>query len=256
MAGNADINALTLHNIRHSFGGLAVLRDVSFTVPRGKTTGLIGPNGSGKSTLFNIVTGYLRPDGGRITFNGIELQNQSIQQRSYSGMIRTFQTPKVFETMTVFENVMVGCTKVAHSGFLSDMFRLPHSVNVKRKIQERAEEVCHKFDLVSIRNVLAGKLTAGQRRILEIARAIAANPSVLLLDEPSSGLSKVEIETLRHWINVLVDEGVTVLLISHDMELITVAETVHVLYFGEIIASGSREAIQRNARVREVYLGI
>lgn len=253
MSANA---ILALKEVGHSFGGLAVLRSVTFDVPEGGIIGLIGPNGSGKTTLFNIVSGYIRPLAGTITYRGAPLGRESIQRRGLAGLVRTFQTPQVFEQMTVLENIMVGCTKLTRTTMLQDLLRTPAARTQMREIRQRAEAACERFQLGSLRDLPAASLTAGQRRILEIARAVVGEPRLLLLDEPSSGLNAQEIENLREWIVRLNEQGITVLLVSHDMGLMTVARIVHTLYFGEIIASGDMAAIQRDPRVREVYLGV
>lgn len=251
-----DNDILRLDAVGHSFSGLHVLRSVSFSIPERGLVGLIGPNGSGKTTLFNAISGFLSPLAGTILYRGNVLQRQTIQDRSLAGMVRTFQTPKVFEHMSVIENIMVGGCKLTRTSITQDMLRTPRANRELRQIHELADEICAKFELNAIREVPAGKLTAGQRRILEIARAVAGKPQLLLLDEPSSGLNSDEIDNLRRWITQLRAEGIAILLVSHDMGLMTVADIIHVLYFGEIIASGSMNEIQRNARVREVYLGV
>lgn len=247
---------LALKEVGHSFGGLSVLRSVTLDVPEGGIIGLIGPNGSGKTTLFNIVSGYIRPMAGMVSYRGGTLGRESIQQRGVAGLVRTFQTPQVFEQMTVLENVMVGCTKLTRTSMLQDLLRTPAARGQMREIRDRAEAACERFQLTALRDLPAASLTAGQRRILEIARAVVGEPRLLLLDEPSSGLNVQEIDDLRDWIVRLNEEGITILLVSHDMGLMTVARTVHTLYFGEIIASGDMAAIQRDPRVREVYLGV
>jgi ABC-type branched-subunit amino acid transport system ATPase component len=254
-AGGGDM--LRLEAVGHNFAGLTVLRSVSFSVPRGGIVGLIGPNGSGKTTLFNAISGFLSPQTGRILYRGAPLlERHSIQARSRAGLVRTFQTPRVFENMTVFENIMVGCCKDANTWMSEDLFRTPRANRALQTINAMADEACIKFGLESLRDHLAGKLTAGQRRILEIARAVVGKPQLLLLDEPSSGLNTDEITSLQEWIRRLRAEGMTVLLVSHDMGLMAVSDTVHVLYFGEIIASGGMDLIKQDARVREVYLGV
>ena len=247
---------LSLSEIGHRFGGLNVLRSVSFDVPEGGIVGLIGPNGSGKTTLFNIVSGYIRPLMGTVTYRGAPLVRETIQKRGLAGLVRTFQMPQVFEQMTVIENVMAGCAKLTRTTMLQDLLRTPAARDQLRVIRERAEAACERFHLCGLRDRPAASLTAGQRRILELARAVVGQPRLLLLDEPSSGLNTQEIENLREWIVRLNAEGITILLVSHDMGLMTVARTVHTLYFGEIIASGDMAAIQRDPRVREVYLGV
>ena len=196
------------------------------------------------------------PLAGTVTYRGAALGRDTIQQRGLQGLVRTFQTPQVFEQMTVLENVMVGCTKLTRTTMLQDLLRTPTARGQMREIRERAEAACERFQLTALRDLPAASLTAGQRRILEIARAVAGEPRLLLLDEPSSGLNVQEIDGLRDWIVRLNEEGITILLVSHDMGLMTVARTVHTLYFGEIIASGDMAAIQRDPRVREVYLGV
>ncbi len=247
---------LRLDDVGHSFGGLAVLRSVSFAVPQNGIVGLIGPNGSGKTTLFNVISGFLQPQKGTIGYRGTQLGKVSIQERSRRGMLRTFQTPKVFEHLTVLENVMVGCCKGTRTTILQDMAHSPKSNRVRGEIRDVAAATLDEFGMTSLSDVLASNLTAGQRRILEVARAVASEPSLLLLDEPSSGLNHDEIDNLRRWIVQFRDENMSILLVSHDMELMTVTDIVHVLYFGEIIASDAMDGIKNNARVREVYLGM
>jgi len=253
VTGAADV--LSLQGVGHSFGGLSVLKNVTFSVPEGSIVGLIGPNGSGKTTLFNIVSGYIRHQQGLVAYDGQDLRTESIQARSTAGLVRTFQTPKVFGHMTVLENIMAGACKLTRSGVIEGLFGLPRSRSDMRRISELAEEMCLKFGLEKLRHNLAQGLPAGQRRVLEIARAVIGRPRLLMLDEPSSGLKANEIALLRCWIEQLKEEGIAILLVSHDMELMSVSERVHVLYFGEIITSGGMGEIQKNAQVREVYLG-
>jgi ABC-type branched-subunit amino acid transport system ATPase component len=254
--GTGTDDILRLEGVGHNFGGLTVLRSVTFPVPDNGIVGLIGPNGSGKTTLFNTISGFLLPRKGTITYRGEVLGSSSIQERSRRGMLRTFQTPKVFENMTVLENIMVGCCKGTHTTILQDLAHSPHATREQHAIEEIADAALRKFDLTALRDTLSSNLTAGQRRILEIARAVVSTPKLLLLDEPSSGLNPDEIDSLRRRIVQLRSEGMSILLVSHDMELMTVTDLVHVLYFGEIITSGSMDEIKSNPRVREVYLGV
>jgi ABC-type branched-subunit amino acid transport system ATPase component len=247
---------LRLDDVGHQFGGLTVLRSVSFSVRENGIVGLIGPNGSGKTTLFNAISGFLHPQKGAIRYQGETLGRASIQERSRRGMLRTFQTPKVFEQLTVLENIMAGCCKETSTSILQDMVHSRGSTRVRKQIREQAEATLIKFGFARLRDTSAGNLTAGQRRILEIARAVVSAPKLLLLDEPSSGLNPEEIENLRRWILQLRREGMTILLVSHDMELMTVSDLVHVLYFGEIVVSSDMDGIKNNARVREIYLGV
>jgi branched-chain amino acid transport system ATP-binding protein len=245
---------LKLDSVGHSFGGFTVLRSVTLSVPEGGLIGLIGPNGSGKTTLFNIISDYLPLQTGTITFRGAPLTTQSVQDRNRAGMVRTFQTPKIFEGMTVLENIMVGACKLTRTGMIQDLLRLPHARSEIRQINTLAERMAAEFGLNGA--LPARTLPAGPRRILEIARALVGGPKLLMLDEPSAGLNREEMQQLIAAIQRINKEGVSILLVSHDMELMAVAETVHVLNFGEIIAKGNMAAIQQNADVREVYLGV
>ncbi len=245
---------LRLDGVGHRFGGFTVLRSVTLSVPEQGLIGLIGPNGSGKTTLFNIISGYLPLQSGAIEFRGRSLTTRSVQDRNRAGMARTFQTPKIFERMSVIENIMVGACKTTRTGLVQDLLRSPHARGEMRKIRARAERVADDFELAG--DLPARTLPAGQRRILEIARALVGEPRLLMLDEPSAGLNREEMRQLTAAIRRLNDAGLAILLVSHDMELMTVAEDVHVLNFGEIIARGDMAAIQQNRNVREVYLGM
>ncbi len=256
-AGTAGVRALLrVEAVAHSFGGLEVLRNVAFEVPAGRIVGLIGPNGSGKTTCFNIISGFLRPRGGKVLMAGRDITADTVQQRSRAGLVRTFQTPQVFEHMTVLENLMGGCHKATRSGVVHAMLRSPLSRRELQAMHEAALACARKFGLEGLLQHQAGTLPAGQRRIVELARACIGEPGLLLLDEPSSGLNSEEIELLRAWILRLNGEGMTILLVSHDMGLMTICDTAHVLYYGEIIASGTLHEVQADPRVREAYLGV
>lgn len=246
---------LELQGVAHAFGGLTVLRDVSFAVARGGIAGLIGPNGSGKTTLFNIASGYLIPKAGEILLEGRPITRASVPARSRAGLIRTFQTPKVFGHMTVAENVAMGLYMATRSGFAGAMLRSPGARRENAGVMDRTAAMLDRFGLSHLALARAGDLPAGQQRIVEIARARMAAPRLLLLDEPSSGLSHDEVARLRHWIEELAAEGITILLVSHDMGLMQVCQQVHALSFGKIIASGSMAEIQADADVRDAYLG-
>lgn len=247
---------LEVADVAHSFGGLTVLRRVSFSVSQGGIVGLIGPNGSGKSTLFNIISGFMKQKAGSVRYGGVDISSDSVVERSRLGLVRTFQTPKVFERMSVLENVMAGYHKSTHTGVVQNLLMTPAARREIRLVRDRAEAVCEKFGLTPVCRTPAGLLPAGQRRNLELARAFAGNPKLLLLDEPSAGLNTEEIEHLSKWLLMLKQEGLTILLVSHDMDLMGVAGVVNVLYFGEIIASGAMEFIQQDQAVRDAYLGV
>lgn len=246
---------LELRGIGHSFGGFRALDQVDIAVQHGAIYGLIGPNGSGKTTLFNVATGYIAPTDGKVIFKGQDLRALPVADRSAAGLVRTFQTPKVFDDMSVLENVMVGCSKLTRTHFLQDLLRTGHAAREMQTMRERAQAACEAFGLGRLLDRQGGKLTAGQRRMVELARAVVGEPQLLLLDEPSSGLSAEETSKLEQHIQGLQARGITVLLVSHDMGLMGVAQTVSVLYFGKIIAAGTMAEIRQDERVREVYLG-
>lgn len=251
-----DAPLLELKAIAHRFGGFQVLHDVSFAAPAVGITGLMGPNGSGKTTLFNIISGFLTPTSGEVMFDGRDVRAESVRRRSLGGLVRTFQTPKIFERLTVAENVMVGAFKAGRSGFFAGLAGLPSARREMTDMREAAFDTARRFDLGGVFNRPSTLLTAGQRRLLELARAYQGRPRLLMLDEPSSGLTTTEIEVLIAKLRLLAEEGVAILLVSHDMELMGVAQAIHVLNFGRIIASGTMAEVQEDAAVREAYLGV
>ena len=252
---NAATPLLDVRCVGHKFGGLHVLRDINCYVEPGAVTGLIGPNGSGKSTLFNIITGYLRPQSGSIFFDKCDTTGYAPELLSHNGIVRTFQTHQVFHNMSVLDNVMTSCVTRLKPHFLHDILGLSSSSLQMKKAKDQAMAVCDQFGLSGLAKKMAGELSAGQRRNLELARAVACKPRLLMLDEPSSGLNLDEIEALKHWISTLSDHGISVFLVSHDMSLMQVASRVHVLYYGEIIAVGTMKEIYEDEYVRQVYLG-
>jgi ABC-type branched-subunit amino acid transport system ATPase component len=247
---------LEVENIGHSFSGFRALTDVNLQVPSTGITGLMGPNGSGKTTLFNIISGFLVPDQGRVLYRGRDIRNDTVQERSLAGLVRTFQTPKVFERLTVAENVMVGAYKVTCTGLFAGLVATPASRAEIAATRDQAYETCRKFDLGGVFEKESSLLAAGQRRLLELARAYQGDPDLLLLDEPSSGLTSTEIESLIEKLRLIADEGTAILLVSHDMELMGITSIVNVLNFGRIIASAPMSDVQNNPDVREAYLGI
>lgn len=246
---------LEVRDVARSFRGLQVLREVSFEVEEGRIVGLIGPNGAGKSTLFNIVSGFLPADRGRVIYAGRDISNRSVPQRSHAGLVRTFQTPRVFPHLTVAENLMAGCYKHTATGVVANLFGSRTSRAEVRRMRDEAATACEKFGLTAVQDRLAGKLPGGQQRLVELARAVIGKPRLLCLDEPSSGLNTGEVVNLMAALDRLATEGITILLVSHDMDLVKVASVIQVLCFGEIIARGPLAEIRHDPRVREAYLG-
>jgi branched-chain amino acid transport system ATP-binding protein len=246
---------LEVDQISHRFRGLHVLHNVSFGVPEYSIAGLIGPNGAGKSTLFDIISGFLRPLAGTVVYAGRVITAQSSEQRSWAGLVRTFQTPQVFAHMTVRENLVAGCHKHGRSGLIAGLLGIPQPRRELAQAEQLADLFGENFGLAHVKHQLAGKLPAGQQRLLELARAAIGRPRLLCLDEPSSGLSPKEVDHLMATLRRLNATGITILLVSHHMELMAISSMIHVLCFGEIIATGTLPQIQRDSRVRQAYLG-
>jgi ABC-type branched-subunit amino acid transport system ATPase component len=246
---------LELSRICLAFGGLKALDEVSFAVPEGSIKAIIGPNGAGKTTLFNLVTGFLIPQG-RVLFRGEEIQGRPAHAIAGLGIARTFQLVQLFERMTVLENVMVGRHRLSRAGLLAGALRLPWTRPEEKHIEKRAWEILEFVGLSDRAHQSAAVLPLGLKRLLEIARALASKPSLLLLDEPASGLDALETERLRDMILALKDQEITILLVEHDMGFtMEVADEIAVLNYGRLIADGPPRAIQKHPEVIAAYLG-
>ena len=239
------------------FGGLTALDSVSFEIREGEILGLIGPNGAGKTTCFNAMTGVYQLTSGQIRLGGTSVAGMKRNRITRLGMARTFQNIRLFKAMTVLENVMVGADAHSKVGFFEAHFRLPRHRRTEAAALERSKEL---LDLVGIRarhDELASNLSYGDQRRLEIARAMATNPQLLCLDEPAAGFNPAEKQRLMELIRKLRDQGVTVLLIEHDMRLVMgVTDRIVVLEFGRKIAEGTPEEIRDNPAVIAAYLGV
>ena len=239
-----------------SFGGLAALQEVSFAVPRGIVKAVIGPNGAGKTTLFNLITGFLSPDRGQIIFRGEAIQGRPAYAVAARGIARTFQLVQLFDHMTVLENVMVGRHRLTRAGLFGGILRLPAMRREEAAIEARAWEALEFVGLAGRAHQPAGFLPLGLKRLLEIARALASEPRLLLLDEPASGLDQIESDRLGEMILALRSQGLTILLVEHDMSLtMEVAEEIVVLNYGQLLAEGPPRAIQKHPEVIAAYLG-
>jgi branched-chain amino acid transport system ATP-binding protein len=247
---------LELEAVGISFGGLRAVDDVSFTVEQGQIVGLIGPNGAGKTTMFNMITGVYRPGNGRIVWEGQEITGLSPHRIAARGIMRTFQTIRLFHDMTVFENVRAGCHLRVRQHWWQGLLSLPAQRREEAALAERTHAVLKRLDLDSVSNELALSLPYGAQRRVELARTLIAEPKLIILDEPAAGLNDRESERLNETIFGIRDSGVTVLLVEHDMNVVmNVTDHIVVINFGRKIAEGNAAAIRGNQQVIEAYLG-
>ena len=257
MAEEQRVPVLETKKLGISFGGLKAVNDFNIKIYQGELVGLIGPNGAGKTTVFNLLTGVYVPTEGTVLLNGVPLNGKKPHQFVAAGVARTFQNIRLFKQMTVIENVKTAFTKDIQYNMLDATFRTPKFWKAEKEMTEKAMDllaICHLEDKA---DVIAANLPYGQQRKLEIARALATNMKVLLLDEPAAGMNPTETAELLECINTIRDRfGVAILLIEHDMALVmNVCERIQVIDYGQTIASGLPEQIANNPKVIAAYLG-
>jgi branched-chain amino acid transport system ATP-binding protein len=248
---------LQVENISMRFGGLVAVDGCSLTVETGSITGLIGPNGAGKTTLFNIMTGFLRPTGGRVLLDGRDVTGQRPHQLFHQGLMRTFQIPHVFNRMSVLENLMVVPAGQTGESLVASWVTWARVKAQERRVRRRADEVLEFLGLGHLRDELAGNLSGGQKKLLELGRTLMAECRTVLLDEPGAGVNRTLLATLVADIARMNKElGITFCVIEHDMDVIArLCDPVVVMAEGRVLAEGSFEEIRRNRQVLDAYLG-
>ena len=248
---------LEVKNLGISFGGLRAVNGFDIKIEKGELYGLIGPNGAGKTTVFNLLTGVYKPDTGSVVLDGTELTGKSTIEISKAGIARTFQNIRLFKDMSVLDNVKVGLHNKHEYSFLAGIFHTPAYHKVEKQMNEQAMELLRVFELENEADTLASNLPYGTQRKLEIARAMATEPKLLLLDEPAAGMNPNETQALMDMIRFVRDHfNMTVLLIEHDMRLVSgICEELTVLNFGEVLAQGKTADVLHNPQVITAYLG-
>ncbi len=248
---------LDVRNLGIDFGGLTAVDGFNITVGPTEISGLIGPNGAGKTTIFNLLTGVYQPTRGSVLINGIDIKGMPTHKVNRLGIARTFQNIRLFTDMTALDNVKVGMHHAIKCSFLSSLLHLPSYYKAEKKANEKAMELLDFMGLADVADVKAGSLPYGVQRRLEIVRALATNPSIILLDEPAAGMNPSETTELMHQIRRIRDTfHIAIFLIEHDMNLVmNVCEAIAVVNYGRLIAKGTPEEIRANPAVIEAYLG-
>jgi len=246
---------LVVDNVTRSFGGLTAVNVAHLEIPRHRIMALIGPNGAGKTTLFNLLTGFDEPDTGEWKFNGLSLGGVAAHKVARRGMVRTFQLTKALSRMTIIDNMRLGARNQRGESVWRGIIR-PIWASQEQDITQKAEDLLERFNLAHMRDELAGSLSGGQRKLLEMARALMVEPEMVMLDEPMAGVNPALKQSLLQHIKVLRDEGRTVLFVEHDMDMVReISDWIIVMAQGEVIAEGTFDDVGSNSKVVDAYLG-
>ncbi len=247
---------LQLSGLSKNFGSLVAVNHFDLSIEEGEIRGLIGPNGSGKTTLFNLITGFIRPTRGRVTWRGHDITHQSPDAIAEKGLARTFQLTTLFKEMTALQNVVIACHLHIGLGLFQQFSGTARTREREKEIEEKALGLLETMGIADVKDEIAGELPHGHQRVLGIAIVLATEPKLLLLDEPVSGMNPTETRDTMHRIEMLRDRGITILLVEHDMKAVmTTCDKITAMSFGEKIAEGGPEEISQHEQVIEAYLG-
>jgi neutral amino acid transport system ATP-binding protein len=250
------VTLLDIDGLVKGFGGLLAIDDLSLSVDRGELVGVMGPNGAGKSTLFNCVSGVVEPDAGTVTFDGSDVTGRQPEAIARKGLVRTFQHTRQLDTMTVRENVRLAAPDQPGENTLPALLRTGEMQQVEREVAERADELVEAFELGHLADEYASNLSGGQRKLLELARVLMLEPDMLLLDEPFAGVNPTLTNDIADRITELNDDGMTVVVIEHELETLTeLVDRLVVLQQGSVLVDGAPETVLEDERVIEAYLG-
>ena len=249
-------NIIEIKNLKKSFGGLKAVDIENLNLEKNKIISLIGPNGAGKTTFFDLITGFTKQDSGNTLFNGKNISNLESYKISRLGMVRTFQLTKVFDRMTVNENILFSASSLKNDRFISSLFKSSLKSKIEKELNEKTNEVLNMVNLYHMKDSYARELSGGQKKLLELARVIIQKPKLLLLDEPLAGVNPKLSEDILSLINTFVEEGVSVLMVEHNISAVMkVSDHIVVLAEGSVIAEGSSDEIRTNENVVSAYLG-